>query len=221
MTGRGGWGSFWAYSGGLLADDASHVLDLARMVLGDPGHPKSVYHAGGNTAFGSDSEVPEMQCITYDYGDFTLTCESGNFTPYMTKTKPEVRVGDMLPSWPQNSTRTEIYGTERMMYLGRHGGGWQVVEQDGKEVAKSYGMFPDDAHHKNFVDCIRSREDPKGVVEQGHLSACLVHLANIAYRVGNQHLEFDAENERFTNSDEANRLLRTSYREPYVLKDEV
>jgi len=27
---RGGWGSFWVYSGGTLADDASHVLDLAR-----------------------------------------------------------------------------------------------------------------------------------------------------------------------------------------------
>jgi len=67
MEGRGGWGSFWAYSGGTLADDASHVLDLARMVLGDPGHPKSVYGWGGNNAWGSDRETPEFQSITYDF----------------------------------------------------------------------------------------------------------------------------------------------------------
>jgi predicted dehydrogenase len=221
MNGRGGWGYFWAYSGGHLGDDASHVLDAARLVLGDPGHPKSVYHAGGNTAFLSERETPEMQCITYDYGDFTWTCESGGFTPYMRKTPPEVRVGELLPSWPQNSTRTEIYGTERMMYFGRHGGGWQVLERDGKEAAKAYGMFPDDAHQKNFIDCIRSRQDPNGVVEQGHMSACLVHLANIAYRVGNKHLVFDAETERFTNNEDANGLLRSSYREPYILPDDV
>ena len=34
------WYDWWAYSGGIaLAGDASHVMDLARMVLGDPDHP--------------------------------------------------------------------------------------------------------------------------------------------------------------------------------------
>ena len=51
MTERGGWGNFWDFSGGTLADDASHVMDLARMVLCDPGHPKSVYGWGGNNAW--------------------------------------------------------------------------------------------------------------------------------------------------------------------------
>ncbi|MFM7818104.1 MAG: Gfo/Idh/MocA family protein, partial [Verrucomicrobiota bacterium] len=74
------WHPYWAYKGGTLADDASHQLDLARMALGDPGHPKSVLCVGGNHAFQSQREVPEFQCITYDYGDFTMTCESGNAT---------------------------------------------------------------------------------------------------------------------------------------------
>src|SRR5680860_101022 len=69
MEERGGWGNFWAYSGGTLADDASHVMDLARMVLGDPGHPKSVYGWGGNNAWGSERETPEFQTMTFDFGD--------------------------------------------------------------------------------------------------------------------------------------------------------
>ena len=56
--GRGGWLDFWAFGGGALSDDASHVMDLARLVLGDPAHPKSVYACGGNWPWGSEKETP-------------------------------------------------------------------------------------------------------------------------------------------------------------------
>ena len=65
MHGRGGWLDFWDFGGGVLSDDASHVMDLARLVLGDPGHPRSVYSVGGNRAWGSaGKETPEFQVIT-------------------------------------------------------------------------------------------------------------------------------------------------------------
>ena len=97
---------------------------------------------------------------------------------YNKKSNTAIRTGDRFPHWPQNATRIEIYGTKRMMYLGRHGGGWQVMAQDAKVVDFEYGSDPNPLHRKNFIDCIRSRKDPNGVVEQGHLSACLVHLAS-------------------------------------------
>ena len=221
MTGRGGWGSYWDYSGGKLADDASHVLDLARVVLSDPDHPKSVYHAGGNLAFGSKREAPEMQCITYDFGEYTWTCESATFAPYMRKTSGELRNGDGFPDWRQNSTRTEIYGTKAMMYLGRHGGGWQVLEGDGKVVAFECGHHPDKEHQPDFLESIKARSQPHANPEQGHRSACLVHLGNISYRVGNQHLFFNAKTETFTNNDEANRLLKPNFRKHYRIPENV
>ena len=222
MTGRGGWGDFWDFSGGKLADDASHVMDLARMVLGDPGHPESIYGWGGNSAWGSERETPEFQTITYDFGDFSFTCESGIATNYMTKTPGEIRFSDsQFPDWKQNATRTEIYGTEGIMYLGRHGGGWQVFGEDGKVLAQEYGIFPDAVHQQNFIECIRSRKQPNGDVEQGHNSATLVHLGNIAYRVGNQQLFFDGKNEHFIDNDDANALLKASYREHYTIPENV
>jgi predicted dehydrogenase len=222
MESRGGWGSFWAFGGGELSDDASHVMDLARLVLGDPGHPASVYGWGGNFAWGSERETPEFQSITYDFGQFTLTCDSGNATNYMKKTPNEIRNSDSrFPDWRQNATRTEIYGTEGMMYLGRHGGGWQVVGPDGEILAQEYGLVPDTAHQQNFIECIRSRKQPNGHVEQGQLSATLVHLGNIAYRVGNQQLFFDGKKERFIDNEAANQLLKTSYREQYRIPENV
>ncbi|MEJ0103937.1 MAG: Gfo/Idh/MocA family oxidoreductase [Bacteroidota bacterium] len=223
MTSRGGWLDFWDYGGGALSDDASHVMDLARLVLGNPGHPKSVYCSGGDIAFNSEKETPEFLNITYDWGTgFSMTCESGNFTPYMQKEPNSIRFSlTEFPYWPQNSTRIEIYGTERMMYLGRHGGGWQVMEKDGKIVDSHKDIFPDKFHQKNFVEAIRLGKAPNGNVSQGHLSASLVHLADICYRTGNRQLFFDPSTERFTNSDNANKLLKGTYRAPFVVPEKV
>ena len=223
MKGRGGWGDFWDFGGGKLSDDASHVMDLARLVLGDPGHPRSVYCIGGNWAWGSiGKESPEFQTITYDFGDFSMTCESGSATNYMRKTPTKIRMSDnQFPQWNQNATRTEIYGTKGVMYLGRHGGGWQVFGKEREVIAQDYGIFPDDLHQKNFIASIRGLEKPNGDVLQGHLSASLVHLGNIAYRAGNKHLVFDSREEKFTNSEDANQFLKTAYRKHYSISEEV
>ena len=221
-NGRGGWGSYWAYSGGTLADDASHVMDLARMVIGDPPHPKSVYGWGGNNAWGGQGETPEFQSITYDFGDFTMTCESGNATNYMTKTPGDIRMDpDRFPDWRQNATRTEIYGTEGLMYLGRHGGGWQVLGPGGEIVAQGNGVHPDREHQIDFIESIRTRKKPNGDPEQGQLSATLVHLGNIAYRVGNKQLIFDGKTETFADNRQANVLARGSYRQEYSIPEKV
>ena len=222
MTSRGGWLDFWDYGGGALSDDASHVMDLARLVLGDPGHPKSIYCKGGNMAFNSEKETPEYMSIVYDFEKYALTCDSGNATNYMKKEPNTIRMDPKLfPDWRTNSTRTEIYGTEGLMYLGRHGGGWQVKGEDSKLIAEDGGVFPDKEHHIDFIDAIRTNKAPFGDVTQGHLSASLVHLADISYRIGNKQLYFDSKTERFTNSEDANKLLKGNYRTPYAIPDNV
>jgi predicted dehydrogenase len=218
--GRGGWLDFWAFGGGALSDDASHVMDLARLVLGDPPHPKSVYACGGNWAWGSEKETPEFISITYDFGNFAMTCDSGNATNYMKKTPQNIRMDPTLfPDWRTNATRTEIYGTEGLMYLGRHGGGWQVKGEDSRIIAQEGGIFPDADHQKNFIESLRARKKPNGDTEQGQLSACLVHLGDIAYRVGNKQLWFDSKTEQFIGNKEANGFLKTPYRENYRMPE--
>ena len=219
---RGDWGCYWAYSGGGLSDDASHVMDFARSVIGNPPHPKSVYGWGGNHVFGGTRETPEFQSIVYDFGDFTLSCDSGYATNYMIKTPNYIRMNkDLFPNWRNNSTRTEIYGTEGLMYLGRHGGGWQVMGPDNKIVAQGGGIFPDNEHQINFIQALRTRKNPNGDVEECHRSATLVHLGNIAYRIGNKQLLFDGKTELFLNDDHANILARGTGRKGYIIPETV
>ena len=217
-NGRGDWGCYWAYSGGGLADDASHVMDLARLVIGDPPHPKSVYGWGGNHVFGGTRETPEYQSIVYDFGEFTLSCDNAYATNYMIKTPNNIRMDKTLfPNWRNNATRTEIYGEKGMMYLGRHGGGWQVLGPNNEFVAQDGGVFPDKEHQIDFIQALRTRKQPNGDVEECHRSATLVHLGNIAYRVGNKQLLFDRDSEQILNDNKANALARGSYREGYLI----
>ena len=217
----GGWHMFWDYSGGDMADDGMHQLDIARMLVGKE-FPKSVYSNGGNLAFPHDDrEVPDTLAVTYDFDGLVMTFELTQYTPYMTKTPGSIRGSDRFPAWLQNSTRIELYGSKRMMVVGRHGGGWQVFTNDGEVVTESYGRHPDPEHKENFVQCIRSRQQPNADPEEGHRSACLVHLGCISLRVGGRKLLFDPQTETIVNDEEANRLVRRTYREPFVIPEAV
>jgi hypothetical protein len=76
------------------------------------------------TGHGDQKKKPlEFISITYDFGNFTMTCDSGNATNYMKKTPNNIRMDpNLFPDWRTNATRTKIYGTDGLMYLGRHGG---------------------------------------------------------------------------------------------------
>jgi predicted dehydrogenase len=217
---RGGWLDFWAFGGGALSGDVSHILDLVRLVLDDPPHPKSVYGCGGNWPWGSEKETPEFVSITYDFEDFTMTCDNGNATNYLKKASNNFRIeSDSLPDIKTYPTRVEIYGTKGLMYLAPHGYGWKVVGENFEIIAHDNGKMPDLEHQQNFIESLRSRKKPNGDIEQGHLSACLVHLANIAYRIGNRQIDFDTKKEQFIGNDEVNNLLTTIYRDNYQIPE--
>lgn len=216
-----GWLYYYEYNPGTL-NDASHQLDLTRMLMGDPGHPKSIYGWGGKNIFHSERETPESQSITYDYDKFTVTLDSGNGTNYMSKTPQEIRMDPArFPEWKTNADRIEIYGTLGMMYMGRTGGGWQVFGPGEQKLAEYGGIHPDREHQKNFIESMRNRKQPNSPMEQAHLSASLVHFANIAYRTGNKQLRFDPQKEKFIDNAEADNLIKVSYRENYIVPEKI
>ena len=212
------WSDWWAYSGGAaMSGDASHVIDLARLALGDPELPQAVFCAGGRVIFNDKRDIPDNQTVVFDMGKYPVSLESSQYGNYMYKTPQEVRYSEKFPEWRNNSTRIEIYGTEGLMFLGRHGGGWQVFGKNWELLEQATGYFPDDAHHRNFIECIRSRKTPNASIEQGVLSANMINLANLSYRSGKKLLKIDAATGTITENDEAARLDNRSYREGFRL----
>ncbi len=72
-------------------------------------------------------------------------------------------------------------------------------------------------HHGNWLQCVRTRQQPLAPIEIGHraCSTCLLHHAAMHLR---RRLHWDPERERFQNDEEANSLLARSQRPPYTFE---
>ncbi len=68
---------------------------------------------------------------------------------------------------------------------------------------------------KNFLACRESREKPVADIEQGHISSASCILANLSQQLGRS-ITWDANNGRINGDDEANRLLKRTYRSPWT-----
>lgn len=218
------WNHFWRYSGGDIINDSIHQLDLARWLTGKQ-YPKSVYSSGGRWAEEGIFETPDTQIAVYEFDDMLMTFEMTLYTPYMIMADQALRDGDIFPHWPQNASRIELFGSEGMMVVGRHGGGWQVFGRpQGRKpviVEQAYGRWADSVHRDDFCDAIRRGRRPNADIEEGHRSTLLSQFANISYRLGGAKLDVDRKSESFTNNDNANKLLRREYREPWVVPEKV
>jgi hypothetical protein len=63
-------------------------------------------------------------------------------------------------------------------------------------------LFESPGHHRNWLDCIRSREKPVADVEIGARSVALTILANLAYHHGRA-MKWDPQAWRFVDDNEA------------------
>ena len=214
------WNWFWDYSGGDIINDGVHQLDIARWLI-DRNYPLTVTSAGGSYHFEDDRETPDTQHVLFEYKGLTMTFELAMWTPYMKKTPWKFRQKDDFPNWMFSSTRVEVYGTNGIMMMGRHGGGWQAFGTDWKEIASEVGRRPLDHHLDNFFDCIRSRNRPNADIETGHLSTLLAHIANISHRLEGRKLQFDGQKEFFPDDPEANTLARRTGRSPWIIPSEI
>jgi len=75
-------------------------------------------------------------------------------------------------------------------------------------------LYRSDDHHRNFIDCVKSRRDTIAPPETAHRSVTICHLGNIALRLGRK-LKWNPENETFIDDPEANRMLARQSRSPW------
>ncbi len=117
------------------------------------------------------------------------------------------------------SVQTRFEGTEGVIVTG-YGGHYSEPASIWKsEIGADELHLPYSSNHiGNFIDCVKSRQEPIAPVEAGHSSATLCHLGVIACRLSKQKvLRWDPQSERFTNDDDANALLRRPQKPPWNL----
>ncbi|MED5456074.1 MAG: Gfo/Idh/MocA family oxidoreductase [Verrucomicrobiota bacterium] len=88
----------------------------------------------------------------------------------------------------------------------------QLSEEDQQKIA----AMPDPAPLLSFAEAVKQRKQAGGHPEAAHRAACILHLANIAIRLGRK-LQYDPEKEQFVGDDEANRFVNVPMRSPWHL----
>lgn len=87
-----------------------------------------------------------------------------------------------------------------------------LSEEDRRRVR----AMPDPEPLVSFADAVRTRRRPGGHAEAAHRAATILHLANIAIRVGRK-IRFDPVREQISGDEEANRLVMPPLRGPWHL----
>ena len=192
------WHWFWNWGTGELGNNGIHGLDVARWGLGVEA-PLTVTSGGGRYVF-DDREVPDTQVVTWEFPNACITWEHRLYDKH-----PLEGLGFGIA----------FYGDKGVLTVDEKG--WKV--QDGAEAGgkATEGLS---AHLSNFVDCVKTRNNPNADVEIGHLSTRLCHLGNIAHRVGRK-LTFDAATESFPGDAEANALLSREYSGRFEMPSQV
>jgi hypothetical protein len=78
------------------------------------------------------------------------------------------------------------------------------------------GGYPSTNHVREFLDCVKTRQQPRSNADASHHSITACHCANIAVRLGRT-VEWDPAAEQFPGDDPANRLRARAYRAPWLL----
>ncbi len=71
-------------------------------------------------------------------------------------------------------------------------------------------------HYRNFIDAVKSRQDPIEPVEIGHRTASICHLGNIAMQLKRK-IVWYPEAQHCPNDPQATALLKRTYRQPWEL----
>ncbi|MDH5603031.1 MAG: Gfo/Idh/MocA family oxidoreductase [Cyclobacteriaceae bacterium] len=219
------WHWHWNTGNGDIGNQGPHQFDVARWGMGKDEHPVKVTSYGGYYKYGKDEcsqETANTQTASFEYADGKILQFEvrGLFTGG--EDNLDVKIGNLFygtEGW------MEVNGSQWRTFMGPKGEPGPSSEEKAKtEEVHGYLAAPGGGgHYNNFIAAVRSskRTDLTCDIEEGYLSSCLPHMANISYRLGSETLHFDGKSERFTNSEKANKMLSRNYREPFVVSDKV
>ncbi len=103
--------------------------------------------------------------------------------------------------------------------------GWVEAGDSGKMVLSSpellagrkveeIGGYPATFHVRDFLDCVKTRSQPKGNAQAACNAHIVCHAANIALFLGRT-VRYDVNTHEFLNDEAANRLRSEALREPW------
>lgn len=186
------WRFMWDVGTGDMGNWGVHWLDIALWTL-NLEWPDAVTSSGGMYVFDDDKETPDTQITLYDYPNVTVLWE--------------LRMWSKHPI-EKRGVGVAFYGDQQTVVVDR--GGWEVYDKAGNlmdEYKPTNNMSLD--HKHNFLDCMRDRKPPIADIENGHISAAVSIMGNVAYHA-DEKVRYDPTTNKLKR-EEFNHLLTREY----------
>ena len=173
------------YSGGIINDWGAHLFDTAQWA-NDTELSGPIQVEGNGTYWkGGLYDTVKDYDVTFRYANgVTMTCKPG--TPSLKFIGSDGWVGNK--GW-----RAKLEASSQKILDAKIGEGETHLFTNPK------------GEHRNFLDCVKSRQDPYFPVDIGHRVSTVCHLANIAIQRGKK-LDWDPQKEVFVGDDKANQM---------------
>ncbi|MGQ9730814.1 MAG: Gfo/Idh/MocA family protein [Candidatus Zipacnadales bacterium] len=210
---------FWDTAGGTLTDWGTHLMDVIHWGM-QVDAPLACTASGGKYVFDDCRDTPDTQEVMWDYPGFTAlwSLRQGNGYPFWF---PESLKGEIQQD---NTTFRPIggkgygmafYGENGTLFIDREG--WIIYpEGDRMQALQSGGSEQHYAHVRDFIECVKTREQCRSNFETAHRSTTAPNLGNIAYLTGRK-IRWDREKEQIVDDPDADRLTGRAMRPPWHL----
>lgn len=200
-----GFRAFLDYANGTLGDWGIHWMDQILWWAEEQQYPKSVHSTGGRHIKEDNTDAPDAQVVNYEFDGFTVVWEHRQFGGNGAE---------------KHNVGCYFYGTEGMLHLGWLDGWTFYPTGRSREPIHEEAQLhlPDQQNipelWENFLACIESGQKPLSDIEFGHRSTTISLLGMLSLKLGRS-VRWDGEKEVVPGDDEANRLLRREYRQPW------
>ena len=178
------WHWCWPTGTGEMGNLGGHVLDDCRWTTGVTKMAPRVMSLGGRFGYDDDGQTPNTIISLFDYDAFPIIYEI-RALPRAKSEKVDTYQG--ITSRGMDRYRGINFGMiiqcEQGYFSGGRGGGW-TYDNNGKKI-KQFAGDSGGKHMTNFLNTMRSRRvsDLKADVLEGHITASMIHSADISYRL--------------------------------------
>jgi predicted dehydrogenase len=185
---------------GHLVDWGIHLIDAARMILGES-VPRQFVAAGGIYQYQGKITTPDTLTAHFEFERCPLVWRH--------------RLWGAEEYTPEVSNGLFFYGERATIFAGDNR--WVVIPVGKNKDRQEHKTEGDagKAHMAEFLEAVRTRKPPSCTIEDAHRSTKTVQLAMIAQETGSV-VNWDDASEQIANNEPASRLLKRDYRAPWV-----
>jgi predicted dehydrogenase len=186
-----------AYGNGHLVDWGIHLMDAARVALGET-TPKSVTAAGGIYHYKGKITTPDTLTAHFEFEKCPVVWRH--------------RLWGAAEYLPETNNGITFFGENESVFAADNR--WVVIPRKGErrvtEARSDAGLL----HMQDFLEAVRNRRRPSCTIEDAYDSTTTVQLGMIAYRAGGR-VDWDRAREQIPGNPAAAKLLKRDYRAPY------